>query len=287
VVEGDPGRVPHGPPGPPSPHGAGSGRPRSRDGVRGPNRPPHVAEMVADRLRQRILDGELADGDLLPKQEELLTEFGVSRPSIREALRILEAEGLVSVRRGKLGGAVVHRPAAANAAYTLGLVLRAQSVGVDDVSAALRHIEPVCAALCASRPDRATEVVPALRAVHEAARACIDDPHEFVVVSRQFHEVLVERCGNATLKLVVGTLESVWSAHAREWAEQNVPLGFPDREYRQHGLDDHELLLRLIERGEADAAAREARQHLEWAPVYSIDEENRVVPALLHGRGPR
>jgi GntR family transcriptional repressor for pyruvate dehydrogenase complex len=246
-------------------------------------RPRHVAELIADELRRRILDGELADGGLLPKQEDLLDEFGVSRPSVREALRILEAEGLVSVRRGKVGGAVVHRPTAANAAYTLGLVLRAQDVAVGDVSAALRHIEPVCASLCASRPDRATEVVPPLRAIHEAARACIDEPHEFVVVSRQFHEVLVERCGNATLTLVVGTLESVWTAHAREWAEQNVPLGFPDRDYRQHGFDDHELLLRLIERGDAEAAAREARQHLEWAPVYSIDEENKVAPGLLHG----
>jgi GntR family transcriptional repressor for pyruvate dehydrogenase complex len=150
------------------------------------------------------------------------------------------------------------------------------------VSAALRHIEPVCASLCASRPDRATEVVPQLRAVHEAARACIDAPHEFVVVSRQFHEVLVERCGNATLKLMVGTLESVWSAHAREWAEQNVPLGFPDRDYRQHGFDDHSRQLQLIEAGDAEGVAREARKHLEWAPVYSIDEENQIVPGLLH-----
>jgi GntR family transcriptional repressor for pyruvate dehydrogenase complex len=245
-------------------------------------RPRHVAELVADELRRRILDGELGDGHLLPKQEDLLVEFGVSRPSMREALRILEAEGLVSVRRGKLGGAVVHRPAAANAAYTMGLVLRAEKVAVGDVSAALRHIEPVCASLCASRPDRATDVVPALRAVHEAARDRLDDPHEFVVVSRRFHETMVERCGNATLRLVVGTLESVWSAHARAWADQNVPRGVPDRDYRQHGFDDHELLLRLIERGDAEAAAREANKHLEWAPVYSIGDENQVVPALLH-----
>jgi GntR family transcriptional regulator, transcriptional repressor for pyruvate dehydrogenase complex len=285
VVEGDPGRVPHGPPGPsgpPSPHGAGSGRSRSREGVRGPNRPPHVAEMVADRLRQRILDGELADGDLLPKQEELLTEFGVSRPSVREALRILEAEGLVSVRRGKFGGSVVHRPHAANAAYTLGLVLRAGKVPVGDVSAALHMIEPVCASLCATRPDRHETVLPRLREVHEAARDCIDDARAFTIVSRRFHEELVACCGNQTLILVIGALESVWSAHATAWAEQHVVHNeFPDRAYRQRGLDDHELLLRLIERGEAEAVAREAQRHLLWAPVYSVDEENRIFPGLL------
>jgi GntR family transcriptional regulator, transcriptional repressor for pyruvate dehydrogenase complex len=256
-----------------------------RGGPHSPTRAPHVAEMVADRLRQRILDGELADGDLLPKQEELLTEFGVSRPSIREALRILEAEGLVSVRRGKVGGSVVHRPQAANAAYTLGLVLRAGKVPVGDVSAALHMIEPVCASLCASRPDRHESVVPRLRRVHEAARDCIDDAREFTIVSRQFHEELVACCGNQTLILVLGALESVWSAHATAWAEQHlVQNEFPDRDYRQHGFDDHELLLRLIERGETEAAAREARRHLEWAPVYSVDEENRIFPGLLVGQ---
>jgi DNA-binding FadR family transcriptional regulator len=250
-------------------------------------RAPHVAEIVADELRRRILDGEVPDGELLPKQEDLLDEFQVSRPSMREALRILEAEGLVSVRRGKIGGAVVHRPQAANAAYTFGLILRCRAVPPEDVSRALGHIEPVCAALCAARPDRHETVVPRLRAIHEAAGASIDDPQRFVVVSRQFHEMLVDCCGNETLKLIVGTLESLWSAMAVAWAERSVPEGFPDPAYRQHGFDDHELILRLIERGEVDAVTREARAHLEWAPVYSVDEEHRTAPSVLRPRGGR
>jgi DNA-binding GntR family transcriptional regulator len=55
--------------------------------------------------------------------------------------------------------------------------------------------------------------------------------------------------------------------------------------YRHHGLDDHELILRLIERGDAEGAAREARQHLEWVPAYVVQEPESVVPALL-GRDP-
>jgi GntR family transcriptional repressor for pyruvate dehydrogenase complex len=199
---------------------------------------------------------------------------------MREALRILETEGLVSVRRGKLGGAVVHLPQPAQAAYTLGMILRSRRTSVDDVSAALRVIEPVCAGLCAARPDRHEAVVTRLREVHEEARSCIDDPPRFVVVSRQFHEVLVDCCGNDTLKLVVGTLEQVWSAQALLWAARQVPQGVPDRAYRQHGFDDHELLLRLIERGDVDGVTREARSHLEWAPVYSVDEENQIAPGL-------
>ena len=72
---------------------------------------PRIAEIVADELRRQIIDGELADGDLLPRQEVLVEQFNVSLVSLREALRILETEGLVSVRRGNRGGAVVHAPA--------------------------------------------------------------------------------------------------------------------------------------------------------------------------------
>lgn len=251
-------------------------------------RAPHVAELAADVLRNRILDGELADGDELPKQEDLLEEFGISRPSVREALRILEAEGLISVRRGKVGGAVVHRPQAENVAYTLGLVFRSKDVGVDHVSAALHLVEPLCASLCAARPDRATEVVPRLRAVHQEAAECIDDPARYTVVARQFHEELVACSGNEALIIMIGALESVWSGHATAWAAQHLKENqFPDREYRQRGFDDHEMLIRLIERGEAESAAREAARHLEWAPVYSIDQENKIVPGLIQQRTKR
>jgi DNA-binding FadR family transcriptional regulator len=80
---------------------------------------PRIAEMIADSLRRRILAGELNDGDVLPKVDDLLLEFPVSKPSIREAMRILETEGLLSVRRGNVGGAVIHRPNAKVAAYML------------------------------------------------------------------------------------------------------------------------------------------------------------------------
>ena len=88
-----------------------------------------LAELVANILRQRIIGAELADGEFLPRQEALMEEFHVSRSSIREALRILETEGLVTVKRGKFGGAVVHAPNTHNAAHPLGVIL--QSLGTD------------------------------------------------------------------------------------------------------------------------------------------------------------
>src|SRR5580704_17074489 len=84
-------------------------------------RQPRLAEMVSGVLRQRILTGAMGGDAELPTVDRLADEFGVSPPSIREALRILENEGLVTVRRGRSGGAVVHRPKPEGAAYLLGL----------------------------------------------------------------------------------------------------------------------------------------------------------------------
>ncbi len=258
---------------------------RGDRGAGGRYRAPHVADLVVAELRRRILDGELKDGDELPRQEDLLLEFGVSKPSMREALRILESEGLLSVRRGKLGGAVVHRPGEGMAAYTLGMVLRTMGAPVDDVSMALNMLEPQCVALCASRPDRAETVIPRLRELQEEAAACIDDVRQFTIVSRQFHEELVNLCGSPTLTLVVGALEAVWSAHADAWAEIHADHGdYPDADYRRQGLDDHAVLLDLIERGDVAGAVAEAHRHLEWSPVYTIDEDHSVFPSLLSER---
>jgi DNA-binding FadR family transcriptional regulator len=64
--------------------------------------------MIARDLRNRILNGTIADGEMLPRQDELLEAFGVSMPSLRGALQILETEGLITVLRGSVGGAIVH-----------------------------------------------------------------------------------------------------------------------------------------------------------------------------------
>src|SRR5262249_10238631 len=90
-------------------------------------------QRIADELRQLILSDKLSEGDSLGKEPELVKRFGVSRPSLREALRILEAEGLISVVRGMLGGVVVHKPDHRMAARTAALVLQARNVPLADV----------------------------------------------------------------------------------------------------------------------------------------------------------
>lgn len=237
--------------------------------------------MAADRLRARILTGELGDGDALPSQDRLLQEFGVSKPTIREALRILETEGLVSVRRGATGGAIVHRPKTGNTAYSIGLVLESRSITVDDVGQALRRLEADCAALCAQRPDRADVLVPSLRECNEQARRQIDDPLPYTHTMAVFHERMIGGCGNATLSTVAGAVESLWLAHVRTWAERVNDMGrFPSRQYRLDGVAAHDTLTDLIEAGDVAGAATMAMGHFEPEQFYVEENDpHRLVAA--------
>jgi GntR family transcriptional regulator, transcriptional repressor for pyruvate dehydrogenase complex len=250
-----------------------------------PVRAQRVAELVAQRLRERILRGELSDGEMLPKEDDLRAEYPVSKPSLREALRILETEGLITVMRGNKGGALVHRPTEVDAGYMLGLVLTGQGTEIADLAAALREIEPACAALCAARRDRKRAVVPVLVDLHEQALTAVDDLVATTTLSRRFHETIVELCGNRTLTLVAGALESLWSSHERRWAEvverSTVPVRARRRELAVHGE-----IVEAIRSGDSvgvRALVAHHLRHVQQFPATIAGGRPTVLdPSLLH-----
>jgi DNA-binding IscR family transcriptional regulator len=95
---------------------------------------PVVFEGPPGSLRDDILSGRIEEGDVLPSQDSLLAEFGVSPPALREAIHILETEGRISVRRGNVGGAIVHPPSAERTAHMISMVLQSRAATPADVS---------------------------------------------------------------------------------------------------------------------------------------------------------
>lgn len=226
-------------------------------------RQPRVAELVASRLRDDILTGRLKEGDVLPSQESLFAEFGVSPPAVREAIHILEADGLISVRRGNVGGAVVHLPSAERTAQMIGMVLQTRAATPADVSEALLHLEPICAGMCAARADRMTEVVPHLRAAIDAQAEQFDTPASYVPNARRFHEAIVSRCGNESMILLIGALEVIWSAHeSAVWSDERHPGDPMEPKTMRAALRDHHRLLEAIVDGNQARAVRLAADHL-------------------------
>jgi GntR family transcriptional repressor for pyruvate dehydrogenase complex len=239
---------------------------------------PRMAEMVASSLRDKILSGQLT---VVPRLEDLVTQFDVGPPAAREAMRILETEGLITVRRGNVGGAEVHLPTPDRVAYMVSLVLQSRAAALGDVGAALRQVEPLCAALCAQRDDRGEAVVPELRGlVEDQADAMGDVPRTIEIVDR-FHEAIVRGSGNETMVVVVGALERVWAAHASAVYESDDVEPAPPEVWKA-SLRDHEKIVAAIERGDPRAADL-ARRHLEATHAFmsGVDDDRKVTASTL------
>jgi GntR family transcriptional repressor for pyruvate dehydrogenase complex len=233
---------------------------------------PRLADVVAERIREAILLGELQDGERLPPLDAMLEQFGVSAPSMREALRVLEAEGLIVVQRGGIGGAIVRRPTARTAAYTLALVLRSRGTEKGDVSDAVMVLEPACVRLCALRADRADAVVPELRTLNAAAEALASsDGLAFNDAMLDFHRAVVRLSGNETLAVL------------RAWVSDSDARGeYPSPDVRTRELSRHAHITDLIEAGDAAGAEEAMRDHLDRsAHTVSDHGEPTVDPKTV------
>ena len=245
-------------------------------------KPVRVGAAVAGLLRQAIIDGEYSDGDLLPKEDELLAAMQVSRQSLRDAMRILETEGLVTVRRGQAGGAVVHSPKPDAAAYMLSLVLASRGTSIADLALAIEAVEPICAAMCAEREDRAETVLPFLAKNLEDLSGLIDEEELFTSTAREFHQAIADRCGCATLALIIGTLETLWSAQSSRWAAiVSSERRYPGESNRKSTLKVHAKILSAIEAGDAEQARVAARRHLRSTQRFVLESQSESLITSL------
>ncbi len=222
-----------------------------------------VADVLAGRIRDQILDGTLRDGERLPPMEALTRQFGASMTAMREASRILESEGLLTVNRGKFGGAIVHSPDASTAAYTVALALRSRGAHLGDIYQAQSFIEAFCARLCAQRADRKS-IAASLRHCNATARGLLDrGPLTVSKPMCSFHEILVRRCGNETLGMLGGILESIYFPNNLGAAEN---LGDVDSKRVKSAtlasLECHEEISELIAAGDDVQVAEKMAKHV-------------------------
>ena len=180
--------------------------------VASPVRVPKTAELVASQLRNQIVRGDLMEGDALPPENALMERFGVSRPTLREAFRVLESEALISVRRGARGGARVHAPDGDVAARYAGLVLQFRGTSLADVYTARRAIE--LAALAVLGVGVSENTLKPLQENAEEMDAHLDDPVETIRLQEEFHRLIVEVAGNQTLTIFEEMIHHTATRHA-------------------------------------------------------------------------
>ncbi len=218
-------------------------------------RVPKTAELVAKQIRNAIIRGELSDGDTLPAESHLIAEFEVSRPTIREAVRILESEGLVAVARGARGGARISSPNYAMIERAAGITLQSQHVTIGDLYEMRTLIEPLAARLVAERNSEMA--VPILRHFIEDEMGKITDRAAVSILIAKFHRLLMELSGNKTLNVFSQALRGLVDAHL-SLAQRRRPEVDPELSQKQlrYGLKSHARLVDLIEA--KDGAAAEA-----------------------------
>jgi DNA-binding FadR family transcriptional regulator len=233
---------------------AGGGRPLIRI--------PKTAELVADSIRRQIIGGDLREGDTLPTEAQIVDDFAVSRPTVREAFRILESEKLISVSRGSRGGARVHQPQADQVARYAGFVLQSRQATYRDVYAARILIEPPAARLVAE--TRSKDAPARLREVIFEEREA-NRQGDFGRAIVKFHSRLIELTGNQTLMLITGMLDGIVGRYqsaitaARKEGDQAARRRF------EAGMKSQEKLVELIAAGEGPGAEAHWRSHMENA----------------------
>ncbi|MDB5444765.1 MAG: FadR family transcriptional regulator [Phenylobacterium sp.] len=233
-------------------------------------RVPKVSQQVAGQIRRLILDGELADGDQLPPETQLAVDFRVSRPTVREAYRILETEGLIEVARGSRTGARVNTPSIETSARYAAFALRGVGATLAETYDAQLAIEPYAVRLLAERRPAAAiaeleQGLLELEALTREGRI----PERSVALAR-YHLLIVRLTGNRTLSVMAEMLAKILEVHqGRYQAPPEVWANArSEREFRNLGPRSIRKLLELIEAGDADGAEAHWRLHVKNSAAY-------------------
>src|SRR2546423_5946718 len=243
-----------------------------------PFRVPKPAGLVARDRPSKIGRGELKAGDTLPPEAGLVPRYSVSRPPLREALRILESEALLTVTRGSRGGPRVHLPDPRLAARHFGLVLQSRGTTLADIYGARLLIEPSCVHLVATTARRtAPAMLNELIEEQRAALASKDDVGH-AKASARFHRKLIDLTGNRPLILLMSMLTHIYESHISTAALAANVQRF-DSASRQRGMKAHEKLVALIEAGDGHAAENFWRKHLEG--IDKLIRENYAVERAI------
>lgn len=212
-------------------------------------------QKVADELRALILSGELSPGSRLPSEPELSARYGVGRSTVREALRVLSSESLISTSRGIAGGSFVVPPdreqVTSYLERSLNMLSVANLVTVDELLAAREMLEVPAARLAAEK--RSEGQLDRMRSCLPASRGERDMAHQFEG-NLQFHLSILEASGNRLMEVMTRPLFTVMRTR---FLRDAAP-----KRFWKVVESDHQKILEAIESSDPHMAAEEMRSHL-------------------------
>ena len=217
-----------------------------------------TSELIARDLASYIVDEGLPEGTALPPEREMIESFGIGRNTLREALRILETRGVITIRSGPGGGPVVRRPRPSDLGEALTLILQFESATFREVGEARAWLEPIVAASAARAISKSA--IAALREVNAAIADAPDDAEGMSRHNRRFHSIIAENCGNVVLQVFAETVIAVGDG-------RSVGVTYPPAQTRAIA-EAHERIIEALAAHDAKAAEEAMREHLNEANAY-------------------
>ena len=238
------------------------------------SRPARVAEAIKDW----VVEQRLRAGDRLPGEAELIARFGMAKGTIREAMRILEAQGLIRTRTGPGGGSFVHEVSRARAKALLGNYFYFQDLTIGDIYQLRLALEPE---LAASLAGKLTEEVLAQLEANIAEYAepsqSIDEERQQHVNSLRFHAILAENAGNPLLGFVIDFMVNLLSdltVYRQLYSPPNIELWAKGRDYQ-------ERLVMALREGDEGAARAIMKAHMQTAWTLMQGQEAEMLKRFI------
>jgi GntR family transcriptional repressor for pyruvate dehydrogenase complex len=226
--------------------------PRAREDGSSPRpikRGAKVAEALAQEIVHEIVSRKLAPGTLLPSEAQMLEDYGVGRGSLREALRILEVHGLITMKPGRNGGPMVIEARTRDFGRMSTLFFHMAGMTFQQLIDARLVMEPLMAKLAAERRGQELARVP------DAKETAVEDDATYFDATQDFHKTVASMSGNPVLNLMALSLEDIFH-------DQVSGLLFP-KSKRREVLTIHQEIAAAISDGRADDAERLMRQHMQ------------------------
>ena len=225
---------------------------------------PKSSDVLASELRRQILSGLLPPGASLPAERELVTQTGLSRGSVRDALRILESESLVVTRAGRYGGSVANKPDDESLLRSISIFVHGRGITLLSLLQTREAIEPALAALAAkSRTDE--ELQQLVDATERVENAFMNTP-QFLRANVEWHMAIATASHNELLRAFMHSISNmVYKATAIE--------NFASEDVRKQVIHAHRRILQAIVAQDAEAAERRMARHL-----FAVTADCRASP---------
>lgn len=234
--------------------------------------------LVADEIKQWVVERDLKKGDKLPNESAMIAQFGVSKGTVREALRILEAQGMIVTKTGPGGGSMVGEVSVERARALLANYFYFQGLSVADLYQMRRALEPELAATLAGRLTEAQlgELEDLANRFDHAARDIEEEKRQHVA-SLAFHARLADFADNKLLGFVIGFMAQVLTDLTVYRGLYDPPNAELWRKGRAHQLD----LIEALRAGDADKARQIVASHMRTAEAFMQEQEAHLAKRFL------